>query len=51
MREGGREEGREEGKIEIVQKMLVKNMPIEQIIELTGLKKEKIEELRKNTEK
>ena len=51
MREAGKEEGREEGErkkqIEIAQKLLKIKMPIEQIIEVTGLTKEKIEELNK----
>ena len=48
-REEGREEGKEEGKkqekIEIAKKMKLKNKPIEEIIEFTGLSKEEIEQL------
>ena len=47
MREGGREEGREEKQIEIAQKLLKMKISIEQIIEATGLTKEKIQELDK----
>ncbi len=50
IRQGGREEGREEGKkemqIEITKKLLKKKIPIEQIMEITELSKEEIEELR-----
>ena len=45
----GRKEGREEGKkkkqIEIAKKLLDKNMPIEEIQEITGLTKEEIQKL------
>ena len=40
-----REEGRKEERLEIAKKMKSKNMPIEEIIELTGLTKEQIESL------
>ena len=40
-----REEGLSEGKKEIAKKMKAKNMPIEEIMELTGLSKEEIEEI------
>ena len=42
-REIGLEEGRKEKEIEIAKKMLNENMPIELIIKITGLSKEKIE--------
>lgn len=44
-REEGRAKGRVEGKLEIAQKLLNKNMEIEEIIEITGLAKEEIEKL------
>ena len=48
-REEGKEEGREEGKrqkqIEIAKKMKLKDKPIEEIIDFTGLSKEDIENL------
>ena len=44
-REEGRQEGHKEKSIEIAKKMKSKNMPIEEIIELTGLTKEEIESL------
>lgn len=47
-KEEGREEGREEKQIEIAQKMLSRNIPIEEIIDITGLTKEKVEQLIKN---
>ena len=47
MREAGKEEGERKKQIEIAQKLLKIKMPIEQIIEVTGLTKEKIEELNK----
>lgn len=47
-REEGEAKGRKEKQIEIAQKMLNKNMPIEQIIELTDLTQEEIEELKNN---
>ena len=40
-----REEGLSEGKKEIAKKMKAKNMPIEEIMELTGLSKEEIEKI------
>ena len=47
--EKGRKEGRKEGEknksIEIARKMKLKNIPLEQIIEMTGLTKEEIEKL------
>ena len=53
-KEEGREEGRTEGisigeknkKIEIAKKMKAKNMPIEEIMELTELSKEDIENIK-----
>ena len=45
----GRKEGREEGRKklkEIIQKMLNKNMTVDEILEITGLKKEEIEKLK-----
>lgn len=55
-REEGREEGRKEGRkegqmaerLEIAKKMKSKNIPIEEIIELTCLTKEQIENLTEN---
>lgn len=48
-REEGRQEGRKEGhkekSLEIAKKMKSKNIPIEEIIELTGLTKEEMENL------
>lgn len=38
-------EGKTEGKKQIAKKMKAKNIPIEEIIELTGLTKEEIENL------
>jgi len=43
--EKGKAEGEIKTKIEIAKKMKAKNMPIEEIIELTGLTKEEIEKL------
>jgi len=43
-----REEGRKEERLEMAKKMKSKNMPIEEIIELTGLTKEKIESIVEN---
>jgi len=40
-----KEEGKKQEKIEIAQKMKLKNKPIEEIIEFTGLSKEEIEQL------
>ena len=52
--EKGREEGREQGAmkraIEIAQKMLKRNRPIEEIIEDTGLSKYAVEEIKKEME-
>jgi predicted transposase/invertase (TIGR01784 family) len=45
-RETGREEGVEQEKILIARKCLEKNMPIDDIIDLTGLSKEQILDLR-----
>ena len=45
-RKEGREEGREEGKAELIKIMLTKGKTIEEIIEFTGLSKEKIEKLK-----
>lgn len=46
----GREEGKEEGKIEkqkeIAKKLLLENLPIEQIVRVTGLDKKEIEKLK-----
>ena len=39
------EDGRKEGKKQIAQKMKAKNMPIEEIVELTGLSEKEIEKL------
>ena len=39
------EKGVEKAKIEIAKKMKAKNMPIEEIVELTGLTKEEVEKL------
>ena len=44
-REEGKAEGLAEGKAEIAKKMLEENIEIETIIKLTGLTKEKIENL------
>lgn len=41
----GKTEGKTEGKKQIAKKMKAKNIPIEEIIELTGLTKEEIENL------
>ena len=41
-----REEGREEEKVSIIQKCLQNNLPIEVIINITGISKEQIMELR-----
>ena len=41
----GMEKGVEKAKIEIAKKMKAKNMPIEEIVELTGLTKEEVEKL------
>ena len=53
-REEGREEGRAEGErknqIKIAQKMLTKNMKIEEIMEITELTKEEIEKISKDME-
>ena len=43
--EKGIEKGLKKGKTEIAQKMKAKNMPIEEIVELTGLTKEEVEKL------
>ena len=42
----GRIEGRKEEKIDIAKKMLKRNIPIEDILEVTGLTEEEIEELK-----
>ena len=44
-REDGINQGKKESKIEIAKKMKAKNMPIDEIIELTGLTKEEVEKL------
>jgi predicted transposase/invertase (TIGR01784 family) len=49
-REEGLSMGQKKGKIEIAKKMKARNMPIEEIIELTGLSKEEIEKIRKEDE-
>ena len=43
--EQGKTEGKAEGKAEVAKKLLNLNMPIEQIVEVTGLTKEEIEKL------
>lgn len=45
--EKGREEGRKEGKKEIAKKLLAKNMPIEEVVEITELSREQVEKLKK----
>ena len=42
------EQGKKENKIEIAKKLLSMKMPLEQIAEITGLKKEEIEKLQDN---
>ncbi len=42
----GKLEGRLEGKLEIAKSMLIKNLPIEIILDCTGLSEEEIEKLR-----
>ena len=42
----GRTEGRTEGRNEVARKMLVDGFPIEKIVELTGLSKEDISNLK-----
>ena len=49
-RKEGIKEGREEGREEIIKKMLKANMSIEQISELTEIKREEIEKIMKKTE-
>lgn len=44
----GKLEGKTEGKIEIAKKLLDKNVPIDEIIEITSLTKDEIENLNKN---
>ena len=44
-KEDGKEEGREEKKKEIARKLIKMKLPIEQIMEATGLTKEQIERL------
>ena len=46
-RQEGEAKGRKENQKEIAKKMLKKNMPIEDITELTGLTKEEIEKIKK----
>ena len=41
-----KEEGEKEGKIEIAKKLLSKKMPIEEIIEITGLTKKEIDKIK-----
>jgi predicted transposase/invertase (TIGR01784 family) len=43
--EKGREEGREEGLLSVATAALKKNLPIEDIMALTGLSREKIQSL------
>ena len=45
IRNEGKKEGKREGKIEIAKKMLIKKIPINEILELTGLRKEEIEKI------
>ena len=45
--ETGREEGREEGRLYTAEKMLKKNYAVEEIMEITNLTKEEIEEIEK----
>ena len=47
-KEEGKEEGRKEGILDTVKSMLKEEIPIETIIRITGLSKEKIEELKEN---
>ena len=44
----GKEEGLKQGKEEIAKKLLEMNLPLKQIIEVTGLSKEEIEKIEKN---
>ena len=44
----GRKEGRKEGKIEIVKNLLKLNMPIEQIVEASGLTEKEVQEIKKS---
>lgn len=46
LRKTGYNEGKKEGKIEIVKALLKKNMPIDEIMDITGLTKEEIENLK-----
>lgn len=46
-REKGRAEGRAEGKLEVAQKMVAAHLPIEMIVEMTGLDEEEIKILMK----
>jgi len=46
IREEARKEGRQEGKIEIAKNMLKSHLPIETIVQCTGLSKEEIEKLK-----
>lgn len=44
----GKEEGLKQGKEEVAKKLLEMNLPLKQIIEVTGLSKEEIEKITKN---
>ena len=44
----GKEEGLKQGKEEIAKKLLEMNLPLKQIIEVTGLSKEELEKIEKN---
>ena len=46
-RKQGREEGEKQEKIETAKRMLKRNMPIKDIIELTGLTQEELEKIKK----
>jgi len=43
----GIEKGREQGIMSIAKKMLIKNRPMEEVVEFTGLKEKTLEELQK----
>lgn len=44
----GRKEGKKEGKIEIVKNLLKLNMPIEQIVEVSGLTEKEVQKIKKS---
>ena len=46
IREGGRKEGRQEGRQEVAKKLLAKQRPIDEIMDLTDLTRDEIEKLR-----